>query len=254
VGGVPDADSVAGAARPEWFVGCTVRCGSHPSLIWSNAVIRRFRPVVLAASLACLVVLAGCGSSHSGDQSSPQPSQLNDQPSPGDGFQGVGLTPPQPRPSFTLTDTAGKAFAFGSRTAGHPTLVFFGYTNCPDVCPATMADVHQALTKVPAALQAQTYVVFVSTDVKHDTAAVINTWLSKFSGGVAATFVGLRGTQAQIDAAQAAAHVTLAEDGGQTHSAQVLLYGADDYARVTYLQSTNEAQLIAHDLPLTAKS
>jgi protein SCO1/2 len=116
-----------------------------------------------------------------------------------------------------------------------------------------MADIHTALSKVPPALQRQTYVVFVSTDVKHDTAAVIDKWLSNFTGGVGATFVGLRGTQAQIDAAQAASHIALAEDDGQTHSAQVLLFGADDYARVTFLQSTNEAELMAHDLPLAAK-
>ena len=56
-----------------------------------------------------------------------------------------------------------------------------------------------------------------------------------------------------IDAAQAAAHVAVAEDGGQTHSAQVLLYGADDYARVAFAQSTNEQKQIEHDLPLVAK-
>lgn len=206
---------------------------------------------IAAAVIACVALLSACSSSPSG--SSGSPSELNDQPSAASsGFHGVGLDPAQPRPSFTLTDTAGKPFAFGTKTAGHPTLVYFGYTNCPDVCPETMADVHQALTKVPAPLQAQTYVVFVTTDVKHDSAPVISTWLSNFDKGVGAKFVGLRGTQAQIDAAQAAAHITLAEDGGQTHSAQVLLYGADDYARVTFLQSSNEAELIAHDLPLAA--
>ncbi len=216
-------------------------------------MIHRVRSVVVAAALAGVAALAGCTSSSGGAANSP-PSQLNDQSTGGAGFHGTGLVPPQPRPSFTLTDTAGQAFSFGTRTTGHPTLVFFGYTNCPDVCPTTMADIHQALTKLPAALQAKTYVVFVSTDVKHDTAAVIKQWLGNFSGGVRATFVGLRGTQAQIDAAQAAAHITLAEDGGQTHSAQVLLYGVDNYARVTFLQSTNEAQVIAHDLPLAAKT
>jgi protein SCO1/2 len=65
--------------------------------------------------------------------------------------------------------------------------------------------------------------------------------------------VGLRGTQAQIDAAQAAAHITLATDGGQTHSAQVLLYGPDDYAHVTFLQSTTEQQAMAHDLSIVAR-
>ena len=56
-----------------------------------------------------------------------------------------------------------------------------------------------------------------------------------------------------IDAAQAAAHITLAEDDGATQSAQVLLYGPDDYARVSFLQSTTERQAIEHDLPIVAK-
>ena len=66
-------------------------------------------------------------------------------------------------------------------------------------------------------------------------------------------FVGLYGTQAQIDAAQAAAHVALAEDEGHTHSAQVLLYGPDDYARVSYAESDNESDAMAHDLPIVVK-
>jgi protein SCO1/2 len=137
-------------------------------------------------------------------------------------------------------------------TAKHPTFLYFGYTNCPDVCPETMADIRIALTKVPAAVAAKTYVVFVSTDVKHDTAPVIKRWLANFSDGSTATWIGLRGTQAQIDAAQAAAHITLATDAGQTHSAQALLYGPDDYAHVTFLQSSSEQQAMAHDLPIVA--
>ncbi len=202
----------------------------------------------LAALLAALaLVVAGCsGASHSST-----PSDLTDQGG-GGRYEGFGLTPAQPRPSFTLTDTSGKRYAFGTRTAGHPTLLFFGYTRCPDVCPTTMADAATALRKVPAAVASRTDVVFVSTDVKHDTGPVIAKWLSYFSGGSKATFVGLHGTQAQINAAQAAAHVTLAEDGGQTHSAQLLLYGPDDYARVSFLQSSREQQQIEHDLPVVA--
>jgi protein SCO1 len=209
---------------------------------------------LLAALLAVLVV-AGCtSSSKSSDKGAPQASELVGAAGTASGFTGVGLDPAQPRPSFTLSTTKGKLFSFADRTGGHPTLLFFGYTNCPDVCPTTLFDIGSALRTLPKALQNQTYVVFVTTDVKHDTGPVIAKWLSNFTDGVSATFVGLRGTQAQIDAAQTAAHIQLAEDDGQTHSAQVLLYGADDYARVTYLQSTNEQEQIAHDLPLVAKA
>jgi protein SCO1/2 len=200
------------------------------------------------ALVALVLVLAGCSSSGT---PKPKGSDLVGQNQVGR-YQGAGLDPAQPRPSFLLKDTSGKQFAFGTVTAKHPTFLYFGYTNCPDICPETMADIRIALTKVPASIAAKTYVVFVTTDIKHDTGAVIKRWLANFSAGSKATWVGLRGTQAQIDAAQAAAHVTVAEDEGKTHSAQALLYGPDDYAHVTFLQSTQEQQQIAHDLPIVA--
>lgn len=205
---------------------------------------RRLSSAVLA--LAAVVTLAACSAA-----ANPRPSDLNDVPSSGP-YLGVGMLPPQPRPSFTLTDTAGRTFSFGQATSGHPTLVFFGYTQCPDVCPTTMADIRTALSSLPVTEQQKIFVVFVSTDVHHDTAAVVRTWLANFTAGVHATFVGLIGSQAQIDAAQTAAHITLATDGGQTHSARVLLYGADNYARVSFLQGGDEAQQMAHDLPLVS--
>jgi protein SCO1/2 len=209
----------------------------------------------LVAALLAIVLLAGCGSSAStggagAAKPSPTASELNDRA--GGTYQGLGLDPPQPRPQFTLTDTAGKAFRFGTATAGKPTLLFFGYTNCPDVCPTTLADIAMGLQQVPDAVRRRTQVVFVSTDVKHDTAAVLTAYLAKFDPGLPNRFIGLRGSQGQVDAAQAAAHVTLAEDEGQTHSSEVLLYGTDDYARVAFLQSTNQAAQVAHDLPLVA--
>ena len=205
---------------------------------------RRLAAVVAAVAL----VAAACSSG----AAAPQPSELHDKPT-GGRYQGFGLVPPQPRPSFTLTDTSGKSYAFGRATAGKPTLLYFGYTHCPDVCPTTMADIGQALRTVPSDIQRRTQVVFVTTDVKRDTGPVMAAWLAHFDTDLPNRFVGLTGTQAQIDAAQAAAHVQLAEDEGQQHSAEVLLYGSDDYARVQYLQSTNEADQIGHDLPLVAK-
>ncbi|MDT4894331.1 MAG: hypothetical protein QOE97_3366 [Pseudonocardiales bacterium] len=204
----------------------------------------------LLAVLLLVAAVAGCSSS----KPSSKPSELVGQSGSANGYQGLGLEPAQPRPSFTLTDVTGQQFSFSQRTAGHPTLVYFGYTNCPDVCPTTMFDISAALHTLPDALQKETYVVFISTDVKRDTGPVIQKWLANFQSGTTATFVGLRGTQPEIDAAQTAAHIQLAQDDGQTHSAQVLLYGTDDYARVTFLQSTNEQQQIAHDLPMVAKS
>jgi protein SCO1 len=217
----------------------------------------------LAFGLVALLMLAGCGASAGGSgggsgtsgagagSGSTTPSELNDHSDPT--YAGLGLIPPQPRPQFTLTDTAGRPYQFGRSTAGKPTLLYFGYTHCPDVCPTTLADIAQALQAAPVAVRQATQVVFVTTDVKRDTAAVLKTYLKQFDPGLPNSFVGLTGSQAQIDAAQAAAHVTLAQDEGQTHSAQVLLYGSDDYAHVAFLQSTDETAQMTHDLALVTK-
>ncbi|HEX8082024.1 MAG TPA: SCO family protein [Jatrophihabitans sp.] len=213
---------------------------------------------VLTTVLLAVLLVAGCGSDGpsgpdgSSGTAKPAPSELNGNTDPT--YRGVVLTPPRPRPQFTLTDTAGREFKFGAETAGKPTLLFFGFTHCPDVCPTTLADIANGLRQVPAAVRAATQIVFVTTDVKRDTAPVIKSYLDKFDAGLPNEFIGLRGTQSGIDAAQVAARVTLAEDEGRTHSAQVLLYGTDDYARVAFLQSTNGAAQIAHDLPLVAEA
>lgn len=203
--------------------------------------------MVVAAAL--FSVLAGCSSSGSPKST---PSELANTNPAGSIYQGIGLNPARPRPQFSLVDLKGKKYDFGTATAGKPTFLFFGYTNCPDVCPTTLADIMQALKEVPANVAQQTQVVFVTTDVKRDTAAVLATYLGKFDKDLPVKFIGLTGTQTQIDAAQAASGIQIAEDEGQTHSAQVLLYGPDDYAHVSYAQSNNEESQMAHDLPLVA--
>ena len=123
---------------------------------------------LLAGLLLALVAACSSGSPSSG------PSELiGGGGADGGKYAAFPLTPPRPRPNFTLTDTAGTKFAFGRQTAGHPTLLYFGYTHCPDVCPTTMAAISTALKGVPAPVRQDTYVVFVTTDVKRDSPAVI---------------------------------------------------------------------------------
>ena len=115
------------------------------------------------------------------------------------------------RPSFTLVDTGGRAYDFARETAGHPTLLYFGYTSCPDECPTAMAGIAAALRTAPEALRARTRVVFVTTDPERDTGPVVRRFLDQFSTG----FVGLTGTRAQVDAAQVASGFAAAERGPQ---------------------------------------
>jgi protein SCO1/2 len=168
---------------------------------------------------------------------------------PSSGFRGATFVQPHPRPSFVLTDQHGKRYDFAARTTGRPTFLFFGYTHCPDICPTTMADVAAALRAVPEGLRDTVQVVFVTTDPKRDKPAVLAAWLANFDPDLKTKFTGLTGPQSEIDAAQRGAGVQLAEDSGQTHSAQLLLYGTDDVSRVFYLVGSTPDDM-AHDLPL----
>src|ERR1700750_1496751 len=90
---------------------------------------------------------------------------------------GTLLDTPFAKPQITLTDNHGKPFDLVKQTAGHPMLLFFGYTHCPDVCPTTMSDIALAASRLPQADRDKLQVVFVSSDPDRDTPARLNEWL-----------------------------------------------------------------------------
>src|SRR6266550_8720606 len=79
-------------------------------------------------------------------------------------YRGGLVTPPLPKPRFVLTDTSGAPFDFWNRTQGSITLLFFGYTYCPDQCPMHMANIGAALKRLPPDIADQVKLVFVTTD------------------------------------------------------------------------------------------
>ena len=97
---------------------------------------------------------------------------------------------PQPRAleRFQLTDLQGRSFD-NQALLGHPTLLFFGYSNCPDVCPTTLATIQALLRQSPiAGLQ----VLFVTIDPARDTPAALGQYLRAFDS----TVIGLYGSDA----------------------------------------------------------
>jgi protein SCO1/2 len=94
---------------------------------------------------------------------------------------------PQPRalPEFHLQDLSGADFNL-QRLRGHPTLLFFGFTNCPDVCPTTLATLTQVQRTAPLP---GTQVVFITIDPERDSAASLQVYLGAFSN----SFIGARG-------------------------------------------------------------
>lgn len=201
-----------------------------------------------AVLLAGGLLLAGCGgdpgSEADGHEGHGAPATVE---GPDDTFAGIDLPEPYQRPSFTLTDTAGESYDFGAETGGRPTLLFFGFTNCPDVCPATLADVAVALRMSEPEIAEQVQLVFVTTDPATDTPEVVGEYLDRFDADLPTQFVGLTGEQDAIEQAQLAAGVPLAEDDGRLHSSLLLLYGAEDEAPVAF-DTGNTPQDIVDDL------
>ncbi|MFE7977671.1 SCO family protein [Streptomyces shenzhenensis] len=106
------------------------------------------------------------------------------------------LDKPFEKPDLVLTDTHGKKYDLRAETKGRPTLVYFGYTHCPDVCPLTMNNIAVAKKALPKAEQDELRVVFVTTDPDRDTSAELGKWLK----GIDPQFIGLTGDFPTIQA------------------------------------------------------
>ena len=167
-------------------------------------------------------------------------------------YRGGLVTPPLPKPKFILTDTSSRPFDFAAATEGYVTLLFFGYTYCPDQCPMHMANLSAALKKLPAGTGDHVKLVFVTTDPARDTPPVLRRWLDAFDRH----FIGLTGTEQAIAAVQRKAGVPVAMKSGPangnyavSHANFVLAFSTDDLAHVIYPGGVSKDDWV-HDLPL----
>ncbi len=156
---------------------------------------------------------------------------------------GTWLAQPRALQDFTLTDHDGRPFTL-RELRGRPTLVFFGFTNCPDVCPTTLARLAQTSK---AAAVPRLRVLFVSVDPERDKPTALRQYVHAFDPG----FAGATGTPAAIDLLTREFGVAVSRvdlGGGQytmDHSAAVFLL--DDGARIVaiFTPPFNAAQMAA---------
>lgn len=146
---------------------------------------------------------------------------------------------------FTLTDQAGRPLTLSS-LEGRPTLVFFGFTHCPDVCPTTLATLTRA--RKASGLK-KLRILLVSVDPARDTPEVLGKYVHAF----APDLLGATGTQEAIDATSRDFGVAVQKvelpngDYTMDHSAAVFLL--NDHARIAAVFTAPlDVQALAADL------
>jgi protein SCO1/2 len=141
----------------------------------------------VALSLA-LVGAAACG----GGSEEPPPHTGASHASPTGSLVAHEYDPPRAIPDFTLTDQDGEPFRF-SDTDGTVRLLYFGYTNCPDICPTTLLTWKQVREELGDHADHVTFIM-VTVDPEQDTPDVLKRYVKAFHP----SFVGLTGSMEEL--------------------------------------------------------
>ena len=193
----------------------------------------RGRALVLGA---LLVLLAGCGGSGSADPSDFTGTRLDPDPF---------VVSPTP-----LIGTDGAAYSLTEDTDKDLTLVFFGYTHCPDICGQVMATLAGTLARLDEEQKERLDVVFVTTDPARDDEATVEKYVDAYDPSI----IGLTGDLDDI--VEVGRSMAVGVDAGEklpsggyevTHGTQVIAIDSDDEAPAYWKADVSQAQL-AHDV------
>lgn len=205
------------------------------------------RPLLLLALPVLCGLVGACGGDPEVDRGSadnPGGVIVSDDSGP---YAGAEPAKPYQMPDVTLTATNGRDFNLRTDTAYPVTLFFYGYTNCPDVCPLVMNDLTSAMLQLPPDVREQTQLVFVTTDPARDTPSVLRDYLDRYDSD----FVGLTGRLDDIVRASDAMGVAIEgrqrlPSGGYDvgHGAQVIGF-KDNQAPVIWTQGTPVADMVS---------
>ena len=211
----------------------------------AETLLRRGVLASLVATAA--LVLSGCGAT----DAAPDVAATGLVTGDNHGYRGAYLDVPYVVPDVTLTDTGGAPYSLATDPAPLK-LVFFGYTNCPDVCQVVMSTLASAVSRIDAAERAEVEVVFVTTDPARDTGRVLRKYLDRLDPD----FVGVTGGLPKI--VELARPLKVFIDKGQklpsggydvTHTTEV--FGVTgDQARLVWGQDASPAELAADIIKL----
>lgn len=164
-------------------------------------------------------------------------------------FTGSRLKTPYVASETSLTDTSGKAYSLATSTEKPLTLVFFGYTHCPDYCPAVMNNLAAAMNRLETSERDDVDVVFVTTDPTRDDARALRAYLDGYNEA----FIGLTGDLETIIEVGEPLHIyvndgTKLPSGGYDlggHSTFTLAIDSDDEAIALWNQETSSTEFAA---------
>lgn len=195
-------------------------------------------PRRLAGVVAALLLLAGCASGT--DQSAGVRANGTA------GWHGTPVTTGYPLPDQQFTDTSGDPVVPAEAAGDAVTLVFFGYTHCPDICNVVLANIASALRGSTPKVRAATRLLFVTTDPARDTPDVVREYLDRFDP----SYDGLVAPVETVEQAAQALHVSYERPDGSTGGYEVQ-HGTyttafvDGRARLVWSADTSVADLRA---------
>ena len=192
----------------------------------------------------CLLVLAGCGEQAETNISNEPPAYADD-------LRGALISPPRPVADFTLASTTGEDFTL-SEHQDEVVLMYFGFLNCPDFCPTSMADLRRAYNELGEPAE-NVKIVFVTVDPERDTIDRMTNYVAAFHDD----FIGLRddgeALQALIDEFGIVAEHREVENSALgyliDHTVSIFMIAPDGRLLSQFLYGT-PYQDIAHDVRL----
>jgi protein SCO1/2 len=200
------------------------------------------RLVVAATAGLLLSLLAGCASSGT------QTVQDSGVTANGEkGWHGTAVPDGYPLPAVAFTDTAGTSVTLADEARTPVTLVFFGYTHCPDICNVILANMAAALRGTAPAVRKDVRLVFVSTDPQRDTTTVVRDYLDRFDR----RFDGLVAPADDVAAAARALYISYEKPHGTTGGSYEVDHGTyttaflDGKAKLVWSDTTTVADIRA---------
>ena len=168
------------------------------------------RRALLLAALAGVVTMTGCDGALPGSGGKPA-------------FKAVDITGAEYARTLALQDPDGRARSL-AEFKGKVVVVFFGYTQCPDVCPATMAELAE-VKRALGADGARVQGIFVTIDPARDSAELLKAYTANFGPDI----LGLRGTPEQTQAAAKEFKVFYNRVNGKTDTSYTMDHTAGSY-------------------------